>query len=95
MEKARALVAHPRNTGKLFMSQDYYVVWYDEQRVDDAEILAVLLYTGTDVFSAYNADKRAFFNRQAHAQAVPRFPVLDRLLASAKYGLQTGLDEKR
>merc|ERR1719221_1760052 len=46
-----------------------------------------MLYTGTGVYLKYNKDKRLFYNKSLDSEAVPRFPVLDKLLMEARFCL--------
>lgn len=90
--KAEALQSHPRNTGDQF---EFCNCGEPERPFDPssparaAAILAVMVYTGTEAFSAFNADKRSFYDRSATQKPKPRFPVLDRLLMEARATMPT------
>mmetsp|Transcript_52086 Transcript_52086/g.91531 ORF Transcript_52086/g.91531 Transcript_52086/m.91531 type:complete len:423 (+) Transcript_52086:74-1342(+) len=82
MDHAVDLGNHPLNVG----------VFNPERQLApparSAAILAVILYTGTEVFSAYNTDKRKFYQKaDEDSRGTPRFPCLDKLLMEARFCL--------
>jgi hypothetical protein len=78
--KAESLTMHPRNTGG----------------ATAGEILAVMLYSGTDAFSEFNADKRRFYDRANSGSPAPaKFKVLDICLMKAKKNIPGLGDEHR
>lgn len=85
-EKAAALESHPRNTGDTYQGDGRS----GGRPARSAAILAVMIYTGTDVFSVFNSDKRRFYDRShAARRVIPRFPVLDLLLIEARASLSS------
>merc|ERR1712032_1267600 len=71
-EKAVALESHPRN----------YDAWKGKHG-RPAVILAVILYTGSDIFADFNSDKRSFYAKSMDTVVTPRFPILDALFMEA------------
>mmetsp|Transcript_129941 Transcript_129941/g.238816 ORF Transcript_129941/g.238816 Transcript_129941/m.238816 type:complete len:410 (+) Transcript_129941:73-1302(+) len=91
-DKAVALASHPRNTGIVMTGWTYFGSIGNMSILAPparpAAILAVIIYTGTEVFGKLNADKRKHYDASSFwPSTAPRFPVLDKLLMEARFCL--------